>query len=360
MQIQPSNITAQRFGEVRPPRPEPTPDARGREADVSATRDRADLGTTTPAPGQSPAERVASFAATIEQRITNLAEESGQDLSEVQAAFGGFVDRIQNGLADGSLGGADLERGVRNALALTTSGVREALAAGVEPREDSVARPAEDVEVRDEGVTRPVGQSPTERIDAFEQRINERLGAIAEGADTETIAALREAQQAFAAGLEGLREGLDQGRAESGALGAAVQSAIASLGDSVQAALAEPADGPARIDAPLVEVERREADSPEENSLAPRFDAFAQQIAERIGNLDLSGPQGGAVRAAGADFLSLLEDLSSESENGTLTAERAASVFQGALSDFSGDLAQLFGRSDEGLALYGRNAERTA
>ena len=342
MQVRPSQISAVRYGDVQPnTRPEASPERPSDGVEGPRGRDRADV--TPPPPGEGLPDRVANFADKIDERLSNLAKETGQDLSSVQEAFGGFVDRIQNGIADGSLNGADLERGVRNALALTTANVRDALSTNDEG-EDFAPGP------------RP--QSPSERIDAFEQRVNDRLGSIAEGADPETIAQLREAQQTFAAGLDGLREGIADGRFDGATLGRAVQSAIASLGGEVQDALAQPTEETEINQGP--DSGLPVADAVPTESLAPRLDAFAETFAERLGNLDLSGPEGGAVRSAGAEFLSLLEGLSAGSADGSISAERVTGLFQDALSGISGDLSSLFSRGEGELSLYDRDAERTA
>jgi hypothetical protein len=394
MQIQPSQQSSVRVGEVRANTVQGPPAGRGdtQQVDTQPLRDSADI-VGGPKEGQSPSERLDSFANKVNERLSNLAEKTGMDLSQVQDDFSGYVQRLQDGISDGSLSGADLERGVRNALAMTAGTVRSAMAPGQAAGSQALGKPGEAGKPAAVGNTGSVegGSSPSERLDGFEAQVNERIGALAEGADQETVAALREVQQSFAEKLGALRDGLADGSLDATAVGQGVQSALSNLGQGIKAAVAPKTDsestnsdnfGTGSTDggATLANVASADsagavkqapggnaaaeaddvdgAGSDAEGDVAGRLDAFASTLADRLDGFKQDGVGGEALQNAGADLLGLLDRLSSAVEGGGITGDHAGSLFQRALAGLSSDMGDMVGKLDNQMNLYGRDAQR--
>ena len=369
--------------------------------DAKPLRDSADIAGG-PEQGESPGERLDSFADKVNERLSGLADETGTDLSQVQGDFAGYVQRLQDGISDGSLGGADLERGVRNALAMTAGTVQSALAPGQAPGGQSAGMPSELGKPVQVGETGDVaqGQSPGERLEGFEAMVNERIGSLAEGADEQTISSLRGAQQSFAMKLDELRSGLEDGSMDAASIGQGVQAALSSLGQNIQDAVAPgtqsegtrsnqfgpgSADGgaslaganladdvnpgptgPAAADAQGIvggddhggDGDHDGGDVAVEGDVAGRLDAFASTLADRLAGLERSGMGSDNLQEAGADLMSMIDRLSSAVSDGGVTGDHAASLFQRALSGFSDELGGMFGKLDNQMNLYGRDAQR--
>lgn len=399
MQIQSSQQSSVRVGEVRANTvPEPSAergDARqvdAQQVDAQPVRDSADI-TGGAEQGQSPSERLASFADKVHDRLNALADKTGLDLSQVQSDFSDYVQRLQDGIEDGSLNGADLERGVRNALALTATTVRSTMAPGQIIGNQGLGKPGmadKPSQVVDSGSVNP-GQSPSDRLDGFEAQVNERIGALAEGADEKTIAALRDAQQSFAMKLSELRSGLEDGSMDAASIGQGVQAALANLGENIQAAVAPKTEGQgtsgdeigrgslgggasvagtasADLAGPVSQAPQgaaaAEADdvagteTEVEGDVGGRLADFAMTLTERLANLQNDGVGGEALQSAGADLIGLIERLSSAVAGGGITGDHAGSLFQRALAGFSSDMGDMFGKIDNQMNLYGRDAQR--
>lgn len=388
MQIQPSQQSSVRVGEVRANTvPEPSAE-RGDALNVDAQpiRDSADIG-----PGgeknQSPSERLGSFADKVNERLTALADKTGMDLSQVQSDFSGYVQRLQDGIDDGSLSGADLERGVRTALAMTAGTVRSSMAPDQTAGNQALGKPGMADKAGLVGDTGSVdkGQASNDRLEGFEAQVNERIGSLAEGADDATVAALRDAQQSFAMKLGELRSGLKDGSMDAASIGQGVQAALASLGESIKSAVAPKNEGQGTrgdsvrtgsiggggtvagtASADLTGAVKQasggtdaaDVDTEVEGDVGGRLADFAATLTERLASLKNDGAGGESLQSAGADLVGLIERLSSAVEGGGITGDHAGSLFQRALAGFSSDMGDMFGKIDNQLNLYGRDAQR--
>ncbi|MDF1838718.1 MAG: hypothetical protein P1V35_12680 [Planctomycetota bacterium] len=144
---------------------------------------------------QSPSERLARFAAHMEERLSMLEEqgaESGMDLSQVRSDFQSHITRLQEAMANG-LQGDDLANGIENTSNLVRDGVRDAMGLAA-MRQGDAGQSAGNADGA--GTTTNIDiEHSNGRLDAIEDRIQARLDSLFEAGsyvDKESVIGARE------------------------------------------------------------------------------------------------------------------------------------------------------------------------
>jgi hypothetical protein len=161
----------------------------------------------------SPQERLANYAAHMEERLNLLEErgaESGMDLSEVRSNFRDHITRLQDAMANG-LQGDDLARGIENTSNLVRDGVREAIGLP-NLRNPNITKDSGGVTSTEVDLSTNIDiEHSNERLDAIEKRISERLDSLfdaGEAADKKMVIGAREQ---FSGHMDRLRDALATG-----------------------------------------------------------------------------------------------------------------------------------------------------
>lgn len=299
------------------PRPAGTEDVRGSGA-VERTREG-------DAPDDGTAERIEAFTERIQARLEAFAEQSGLDLSEVEAAFAEHVSRLENALADGSLSRGGLAQGVQNIVAHLRDGV-----AAVTGSDDGRGR-AEGAGAAD----------PQARVEALAGSVEERVLALAEELGGDAGAGLEQALAAFGENVDRLLSGIADGSLEAQGIRNGLEGALDLVRQDVGRSLAAAGD-----------------DGQGGQDAATRFDAFVSGLEERLAGLgaDLDSDAARELDQLHASFSSAMERLGSAAfEQGSIGRDSFQELAHGLLQDLKEDVKGLLGQDlgeAAGASLY--------
>ncbi|MCA9001662.1 MAG: hypothetical protein KDB61_07055, partial [Planctomycetes bacterium] len=168
--------------------------------------------------GATPEERLARYAAHMEERLSQLASRGGAasvDFSQVRADFQHNMDRLRAAM-DNGLQGDDLARAIENASRMVRDGVRGAL--GMVGLEDPAQAQAGAGQTGQVGMGAEVGQSTldvdhtNQRLDAIQDTVMERLNQLLSGSTSRDQSVVDAAREQLQDHMTRLRDAVATGR----------------------------------------------------------------------------------------------------------------------------------------------------
>jgi hypothetical protein len=267
--------------------------------------------------GQSPAERIQALGEKVHERLEALAQRTGLDLSDVEAAFDHNLERLLGGLADGSLSRDDLTQGIENILQHLRDDVSERL----DPRGDAA----------DPG-------APQARIEALTSSVEERVLALAEELGGAQGAGLEQALDAFGVHVDRLLAGLEEGSLDRHEVASGLQNVLDLVRQDVQRGLGETDQG--------------RQDDGSASGLERRFESFVGGVDERLAGMQVPPDQADAFARLQAEFSSAMDRLGSAFfEEGSIGRGQFQDLFGSLFADLRQDVQGLFGdQQDAGRA----------
>lgn len=310
-------------GSVRAPQSNSVSQANGQSAPVQAS----DKQVSTPRPDPTrTSERVDKFADKVQQRLEALAEETGRDLSEIEAQFGQDIERLQNAIADGSLDRADLQRGVENILGQLRGSVAEEFA----PTRESESN----------------REQLVDRAENFASGLENRVQNLVSDLRGQDAQGVGLAAGALEGHVDRLIAGIQDGSLSGDEIAQGVQGVIANLTQNVGRGLglAEPVDqgtAPTQDEPAGLEVH------------AERFENFVSKTEERLAAIEVAPEDARAFEQFKMEFGSAMDRLGSAVfDKGSIDARGFHNLFQGLMQDLSADAQEFLG----GASLYDASA----
>ncbi|MDA1265106.1 MAG: hypothetical protein O2816_08520, partial [Planctomycetota bacterium] len=267
--------------------------------------------------GHSATERVEALADKVSERLANLAEATGADLSELEAKFSQNIDRLLEGIADGSLS----ERDVANGIAATLEDLSREVQTNVE-------RPELRSTTGEEGRS----ESISARVEGLAADVESRIVNLAAELGLEDDQA-RELVSSFQGNLDRLLNGVANGTIDGDALQSGVQNILSQVTNDLQRSVSEPVrDG------------RSTGDVVPPTSQA-RFDDAVSSIEDRLANAGegLTGAQARAFSELEKAFQSAMDRLGDATFEGSLSRAEFKDLFQSLVSDLGRDLQGILG-----------------
>ena len=187
---------------------------------------------------QSPSERLARFAAHMEERLSLLEQqgaESGMDLTQVRADFSAHMTRLQDAMANG-MQGDDLARGIENTSNLVRDGVRDAI--GLATMRGAQGGDAVDgAGSADEVASTNIDiEHSNERLDAIEQNIQERLNSLFDAGTESDKETVQGARDQFNGHMDRLRDALATGNMSQEDMRRSMETIMQHLQDNLDGA----------------------------------------------------------------------------------------------------------------------------
>lgn len=190
------------------------------------------------AASQSPSERLARLEAHMQERLAMFEErgaEAGINLDQVRADFQHNMQRLQDAMANG-MQGDDLARGIENMSNLVRDGVREAMGIvtmrGAAGTGDSAGTGAAEASMS----TNIDIEHTNSRLDAIEQRLQERMDSLFEAGTEADKEMVHGAREEFNGHMERLRNALATGNMSHEDMRRSMETIMQHLQDNLQGA----------------------------------------------------------------------------------------------------------------------------